>query len=186
MSNYRQGDYDPGPVWRRVAWYGVSLLLFENAIPWPRILKVTVLRAFGAEIGEGLVIKPRVRIKFPWRLSVGHATWLGEDLWIDNVAPVRVGNHVCLSQGAGLFTGNHDWSSPSFDLIEGPIEIGDGAWIGARAVVCPGTRVATMAVLSAGSVAKGTLEASGIYSGNPAERMGTRDMTSSAGEASEL
>lgn len=176
LSTYRQGDYDPGSLLRRVFWYVISLVFFENLIPWPQGLKASLLRCFGAEVGTGLVIKPRVRIKFPWKLRIGEHTWLGEDLWIDNVAPVRLGSHVCLSQGVALFTGNHDRSLPSFDLIEGPIRIDDGAWIGARAMLCPGTVVETLAVLNAGGVGKGRLEASGIYGGNPAERIGTREI----------
>ena len=174
LSIYTRGDYDPGSWFRRALWYGLSLAFFESALPWPRPFKRGLLRAFGALVGEGVVIKPRVRIKYPWLLSVGDHSWIGEEVWIDNLAPVNLGDHVCLSQGAFLLTGNHDRHSTSFDLRMSPIEIDNGAWIGARAVVCPGVRMESHAVLNAGAVAKGRLETDGIYEGNPAKRIGTR------------
>jgi putative colanic acid biosynthesis acetyltransferase WcaF len=176
LSNYSRGDYHPGPLWRRAGWYLVSLAVVECALPWPTGLKMAVLRLFGADLGEGVVLKPRLRIKYPWLLSVGDHAWLGEEVWIDNLAMVRIGSHACLSQGATVLTGNHNRTSPAFDLRLGPVEIGEGAWIGAKAVVCPGTTVGSHAVLHAGSVAKGTLEADGIYEGNPAARIGIREI----------
>ena len=91
-------------------------LLRSWLIPFSRV-KVVVLRTFGASIGRGVRIKPGVKVKFPWRLTVGHHCWLGEDLWIDNLAEVRIGAHCCLSQGVYLCTGSHDWSRDTFDLI---------------------------------------------------------------------
>lgn len=176
LSSYSRGDYDPGPRWLRVLWYLVSLVCIECALPWPVGLKRAVLRFFGADLGDGVVLKPRLRIKYPWFLTVGDHAWLGEEVWIDNLAPVRIGSHACLSQGACILTGNHDRTSPGFDLLLAPVEIGDGAWIGAKAVVCPGTKVGSHAVLHAGSVAKGILEADGIHEGNPATRIGRREI----------
>lgn len=176
LSHYQRGDYDPGPPVLRALWYGMSLLFLDTPLPWPYRLKAAILRAFGATVGTGAVLKPRLRIKYPWLLTMGDHCWLGEEVWIDNLAAVRIGNHVCLSQGACVLTGNHDRSSPTFDLRLAPVEIADGAWIGARALVCPGARVGALAMLQAGAVAKGGVEAGGIYEGNPAVRVGTREI----------
>lgn len=174
LSAYTTGAYDPGPWGCRVLWYVVSRVVFDTGIPWPSGVKAGVLRAFGAKVGEGVVIKPKVRIKAPWLFSVGDHAWIGEGAWIENVAPVSVGAHACLSQGAFVVSGNHDWSSRTFDLRLDPIEIGNGAWVGSKAIVCPGVTIESHAVLQAGSVGKGTLEANGIYEGNPAVRVGVR------------
>lgn len=136
--------------------------------------RVGLLRAFGARIGPCCRLKPGLRVKFPWRLQVGQACWLAEDAWIDNLAPVILGDRVCLSQGTYLCTGNHDFRSPGFDLILGPITIGSDAWIGARAVLAPGTRVGPGAVVALAAVVSGEVPAGAILRGNPAIVVGQR------------
>lgn len=128
-----------------------------------------LLKAFGAKIGTGVIIKPKVRIKFPWRLEIGDHSWIGEDAWIDNLALVKIGSNACISQGAYLCTGSHDWSSPTFDLIVKPITIADGAWVAAKSTVGPGVTVGEGAVLGLGSTTSKDLDPWSIYSGAPAE-----------------
>ncbi len=135
-----------------------------------------LLRLFGARIGPGVVIKPGVRVKYPWLLEIGDHSWIGEDAWIDNLTTVAVGAHVCISQGAYLCTGNHDWSDPAFGLIVGAITLHAGSWVGAQCIICPNTILETGAIVTAGSVATGVLEQMGIYAGNPAIKVKTRVM----------
>ena len=99
---------------------------------------------------------------------MGDWTWIGEGVWIDNLADVNIGNHVCISQGAMLLTGNHNYRSESFDLMVEPIVLEEGSWIGARSTVCPGVTCKSHSVLAVGSIATTTLEAYTIYQGNPA------------------
>ncbi|MDJ0922060.1 MAG: WcaF family extracellular polysaccharide biosynthesis acetyltransferase [Henriciella sp.] len=151
-----------------LVWIVVSVLLFRSPLPgsgWRRSL----LRLFGAKISDGVVIKPNVRIKFPWRLSVGAHSWIGEDVWIDNLAMVTIGESACLSQAAYLCTGSHDWAIESFDLITEPITLEDKSWVAAKAVVAPGVTIKEGAVLALGSVAHKDLEPWTVYVGNPAE-----------------
>ena len=136
--------------------------------------RVQLLRAFGSRIGNGCRLKPGLRVKFPWRLAVGHHCWLAEDAWIDNLAPVTLGDRVCLSQGAYLCTGNHDFRSPGFDLRLGPITIGSDAWIAARAVLAPNAQIGPGAVVALGAVVSGTVPAGAIVRGNPAVVVGQR------------
>jgi putative colanic acid biosynthesis acetyltransferase WcaF len=131
-------------------------------------VRSSLLRLFGAKIGVNMYMKPGVRVKFPWYLSVGDHCWIGEDVWIDNLAPVTIGSHVCVSQGAYLCTGNHDWSKPNLKLFTRPIQLERGCWVGAKALVGPGVTVKEGAILTAGGVATKDLQAFGIYSGNPA------------------
>ena len=139
-------------------------------------MKVWILRRFGAKIGQSVRIKPGVRIKFPWRLTVGDHVWIGENAWIDNLAPVTIESHVCLSQEVYLCTGNHDWSDPNFQLITAEIYIEKSSWIAARAVIGPGVRVSQGAILALGSVTGCSLEAMTIYAGNPAQPIKKRTL----------
>jgi putative colanic acid biosynthesis acetyltransferase WcaF len=138
-------------------------------------MKIALLRIFGARIGRGVVAKPGINVKHPWFMTVGDNCWIGENVWFDNTfAPITIGSNVCLSQGVYLCTGNHDWTDPAFGLIERPLTIEDGAWIGAQARVLPGAYIATNVVISGGSVISKPTEADTIYSGNPAIAVKTR------------
>jgi len=152
----------------RALWYFIGSPLVESAWLPVSSSKAGLLRLFGARIGKGVYIKPRVRVKYPWYLTVGDHCWLGEDLWIDNLAQVTIGSNVCVSQGAYLCTGNHDWTTPDMKLFRRPIALQDGSWVGAKAVVCPGVVVGTGAVVTAASVATKDVPEFEIWSGNPA------------------
>ena len=177
LSSYRNTWYQPGSYLRRGIWYLVNLLFFRPSFLPFYGLKRFLLRLFGAAIGKGLIVKPGVQIKYPWLLQTGDHCWIGEKVWIDNLAMVTLGNHVCISQEAYLFCGNHDYTKSTFDLVVTPIMIADGAWIGARAVVCPGVVVGSHAVLAVGSVATQSLQPFGIYQGNPAVEIKKRKIS---------
>ncbi len=169
LGNYALRQYDPGAsALKRTGWYIINALIFDSWLcPCSRI-KITLLRLFGAKVGDGVVIKPRVNIKHPWRLIVGDYVWIGEGVWIDNLARVVVGSNVCISQGALLLTGSHDYKNLTFQLILGEIHLSDGVWIAAKVVVCPGVRCARNAVVTVGSVLRKDAEVAGVYAGNPA------------------
>jgi putative colanic acid biosynthesis acetyltransferase WcaF len=175
LQRYSVGDFRPGrPLLICILWVILQPLLLSSWLPgsWHRRL---LLYVFGAQIGVGVVIKPRVRVKFPWRLKVGDYTWIGEDVWIDNLADVKIGSNCCLSQGVYLCTGSHDWSRKSFDLIHRSIVIEDGVWIAARASVGPGVRIREGVVLAFGSVATSNLVPWSIYAGNPVKLIRSRN-----------
>ena len=177
LKKFNNSWYNPGAsLIKRTSWYFANVLFFLN--PWnpSSYLKVVLLRLFGAKIGSGVIIKPAINIKYPWLLEVGNDVWIGENVWIDNLAKVTVGNDVCLSQGAMLLTGNHNYKKESFDLILGEIKLGDGCWIGAKAVVCPGVSCASHSILAVGSVANKDLQEFGIYQGNPAVLIRKREI----------
>lgn len=164
-----QSDYETGrSLAVRVAWFAIGSPLLRCAILPSSSFRVALLRWFGASIGKGAVIKPGVRVKFPWKLRMGSHCWVGEDCWIDNLAVVTLGNNVCLSQGVYLCTGSHDWKDPSFGLITRSIRVDDGAWVAARASVGPGATIAEHAVAGFGSVVTGYIPPYEIHSGNPA------------------
>ena len=170
LSTFSPDDFDKGAgIIKQTLWYFVNALLVRASWNPFMGIKIALLKAFGAKIGKGLVIKNNVCIKFPWKLTLGDNVWLGESCWIDNLDRVTIGSNVCISQGALLLTGNHDYTLSTFDYRNAPILIEDGAWIGAKAVVCPGVTVRPHAILTVGSIATKEMEAYGIYQGNPAK-----------------
>jgi putative colanic acid biosynthesis acetyltransferase WcaF len=177
LSKFQNGNYFPGPKWKIICWYIFSIIFFSSVIPWPYELKRSILVLFGARVGKGLVIKPRVRIKYPWFLLVGENCWIGESVWIDNMKNVSLGDNVCLSQGAGILTGNHDYSSTDFAFRIDSIVLESGVWICAGAIVCPGVTCRSHSILTVSSVASKTLEEWGVYTGNPATWVRKRNIS---------
>ena len=176
LSKYNNSFYNQGSFLKRTTWYFVNLFILKSGIFPFYSLKTFLLRLFGAKIGKGVVIKPHVNIKYPWLLEINDYCWIGENVWIDNLDQVSIGSNVCVSQGALLLCGNHNFSKPQFDLIVKPIILEDGAWVVAMSVVCGGVTLHSHSVLSVSSVATSSLEAYGIYRGNPALKVKTRNI----------
>lgn len=153
---------------KQIAWYIISLFFFQNSLLIPTSLKSKLLRLFGATIGKNVNFKPSIQIKYPWKLSIGDNSWIGEDVWIDNLEPVVIGENCCLSQGAMILTGSHDPMKSTFDYIGLPVTLQDGVWIGAKAVVSLGVVCGSHSLLSVGSVVEKDMEPYVIYKGNPA------------------
>lgn len=179
LATFSAAGFDKGAgLLKQTAWYFVNALIVRAS--WNPFMgvKIALLRLFGAKIGRGLIIKNNVNIKFPWKLTIGDDCWIGEGVWIDNLDSVTIGNDVCISQGAMLLTGNHDYTQSSMPYRNAPIRIADGAWIGAKAIVCPGISVGTHAILTVGSIATKDMQPSTIYQGNPAKEIRKRNMKS--------
>lgn len=164
LDQFSNDDFDRGAsLLKEMAWIVLSGLLVASWVPGSR-WRVTLLRAFGANIGSGVVIKPGVQVKFPWRLSLDDHVWIGEKVWIDNLAHVTIGDNCCLSQGAYLCTGSHDWSDPVFGLVTRPIVLEGECWVGAKACLAPGAVMERGAVLAMGAIGRGRLTGWQVHS----------------------
>ena len=170
LSRYDNSDFSRGaPTWREALWLGVRGVFFQTWVPWPSALRVRLLRAFGARVGCGVVVRAGVSVSFPWRLSVGDFVWLGEEVGILSLAEVVIESHVCISQRAYLCTGSHDYRREDFKLVTRPITVRTGSWIAAAAFVAPGVEIGAGAVVAAGSVVTRDVPAGTLVRGNPAE-----------------
>ncbi|HTH48191.1 MAG TPA: WcaF family extracellular polysaccharide biosynthesis acetyltransferase [Candidatus Limnocylindria bacterium] len=174
QSRTRNDLFDPArgfargrPGWMFGLWYLVKCVFFLSPLPWPGAWRTLLLRRFGAKVGAGVRWKPRVNIHFPWKLTVGDHTWVGEEVCIYNFEPVTIGAHCCLSQRAFLCAGNHDYRRPDMAYRNAPITLEDGVWIGAQSFVAPGLTIGTDVVVTAGSVVTRDLPAGMICQGNP-------------------
>jgi putative colanic acid biosynthesis acetyltransferase WcaF len=130
-------------------WLLVSGTIFMR---WwcPASVRVAILRAFGAEVGTKVLIRHRVRIHWPWKLTVRDNSWIGEGAWLLNLEPIHIGSNVCISQEVLLCTGSHDRRSPTFEFDNAAISVGDSSWVAARATVLRGVTIGAGAVVGAG------------------------------------
>ncbi|MCB1204041.1 MAG: WcaF family extracellular polysaccharide biosynthesis acetyltransferase [Verrucomicrobiae bacterium] len=171
LSRFDNTTFDRGASRvKETMWWFVRSFLFAPWFPVPSAFKVTALRAFGARVGRGVVIRSRVNITFPWRVEIGDQVWIGDDVLILSLDQVTIGSNVCLSQRSFLCTGSHDFSKDTFDLMTRPITIGESCWIGAQCFVAPGADLPAGTRYSAGSVVKGT-----AFSEKEAEGSRTRE-----------
>ncbi|MBA4316357.1 MAG: colanic acid biosynthesis acetyltransferase WcaF [Alcaligenaceae bacterium] len=174
LKSFRNQEFDRGvSKLVELAWVVSQSVLFDSFLPgsWWR---AKLLTWFGARVGRGVVIKPGVRIKFPWKLTIGDDCWIGEGVWIDNLDFVVLFEDTCISQGVYLCTGSHDWSKESFDLITKPIVIGPCAWVGAFCKVAPGVQIAFGSVCVMGSVVTRSTGEWEIWGGHPFEKIKSR------------
>ncbi len=179
LNQYDTRNYSIGApfivafFWHIFGYYFIKNRTLDGHI-YGRKLKVSILRIFGAKIGKDVLIRADVKIKLPWRLHIGDYVWIGENVWIDNSHTITIGDNVCISQGAYLCTGNHDWTDTSFKVKLGEINIADGAWIGANAVIGPNVNVGEGAILTLASVTSKNLDPMYIYTGHPAQKVKKR------------
>jgi putative colanic acid biosynthesis acetyltransferase WcaF len=167
-ANRSARKYDPAELIRRVLW-GIGAVVFR----WtPRLLygvRNGLLRLFGAEVGPNVRIHPRATIYFPWNLTIGDWSSVGEDALIYNLGPVTIGEQVTISQRTHLCAGTHDATDPAMPLQKPPINVGNQAWVCADAFVGPGVTIGDGVVIGARSVVVDDIDEWTVVAGNPAE-----------------
>jgi putative colanic acid biosynthesis acetyltransferase WcaF len=154
-------------------WAIVELLLVTNAWQISSALRIRALRLFGAEIGRGVIFRPRTRVKFPWKLHIGDRSWIGEGVWFHNQDHIYIGEDVVLSQETFLTTGSHAHRR-NMALITRPITIEAGAWVTSRAVILGGAHIGRSALVRPMTIVDGYVPPNSIVSGHRAEIVGTR------------
>lgn len=156
-------------------WWFVRYFFF---LPSPQFLywwRNFLLKLFGAKIGERVKIRPSAIITYPWKLSIGDYSWIGDDVKIYNLDMIIIGKNSVISQETYLCTGSHNYKSYKFDITSKPIHIEDGVWIASRCFVHPGVKIKKNCVISALSNLKKTTKANYIYSGSPAKAVKKRE-----------
>jgi len=167
--------FDRGrPRWIEALWVIIRAGFFMSSLPWPMSLKRRLLILFGAKIGQGFYIRPRVCIHFPWKLEVGNYCWIGDDCGLLNLEPIKIGDHVAIAHRVYLATGNHDYTDPCMSYRNRPIVIENGVWVASCAFIGPGVVIGEHAIIAAGAVVTKSVAPWKIMKGNPAVEVGTR------------
>lgn len=150
-------------------WWIVQATLFgcspQFMYGWRRFL----LRMFGAKIGKRVIIRPTVRVTFPWNLEIGDDVWVGDEVRLYTLGFISIGHDAVVSQRSYLCTGTHDYSKVTFDIYALPIFIGSEVWIATDVFVGPGVSVGRGAVVGARSSVFQNLPEKMICIGAPAK-----------------
>jgi putative colanic acid biosynthesis acetyltransferase WcaF len=170
------GGYRGRPAWFVQLWWCFDALFVR---PSPQVFyswRRFALRMFGAKIGRNVLIRPGVRVIFPWKMEIGDHCWVGDDATLYNIAEITIGENSVVSQDAYLCTGTHDHCDASFPLVASPITVESECWIAARAFIGPGVRIGRGAVVGACSVVLSEVPTATIVAGVPARAVGQRNV----------
>lgn len=172
------GQLDRGrPLWIEVLWRITSVFFFLSTWPWPSAFKRSLLRLFGANVGVGFIIRPRVNIHFPWKLSVGKYCWIGDGCEILNLENVTLEDHVALAHQVYIAAGSHNVKSYTMAYDNKPVRIKCSTWVASRAFIAAGVTVGSNCVVAACSVVVRDVPDNRIVAGNPAKEIGRRQIT---------
>ncbi|MEF9891154.1 MULTISPECIES: colanic acid biosynthesis acetyltransferase WcaF [Citrobacter] len=162
------GGFRGGGVIKVQLWWAVQATLFRWS---PQVMyrwRAFLLRMFGAKIGKNVVIRPSVKITYPWKLTLGDYAWVGDDAVLYTLGDITIGAHAVISQKSYLCTGSHDYASQHFDINATPIVVGDKCWLATDVFVAPGVTIGDGTVVGARSSVFKSLPANVVCRGNPA------------------
>lgn len=152
LDAFRGDGYEKGRgLVTQILWFWTQNVIFRK---WwlPHQLRPHILRLFGAEVGRKVLIRHDVRVHWPWKLSIGDSSWIGEGAWLMTLEPIAIGRNVCISQEARIVSGSHDHRSPTFEFDNGMVIIEDNCWIATGACVLRGVRIGAGTVVAGRSL----------------------------------
>ena len=163
------------PGWYTQLWWIIEALFFRTSpqcmYGWRRFL----LRSFGAKVGKAVIIRSTVRTQFPWRVSIGDYSWIGDDVVLYSLDKIHIGNHVVVSQKSYLCTGSHDYFRQDFPMNCLPIVLEDECWLATDVYVAPGVTIGKGTVVGARSSVFKSLPEGMVCMGSPAMAVRKRD-----------
>lgn len=107
-------------------------------------------------------------------IEIGNNCVINRQCYLDGRQGIKIGNNVNVSFQACLLSLHHDVHQPEFPAVGAPVQIGDHAWIGARAVILPGVTIGEGAVVASGAVVRKDVPSYTIVGGVPAKKIGER------------
>lgn len=155
------------PGWYVQLWWIVEAVLFR---PTPQFMygwRRFLLRSFGAKIGKGVILRPSMHTQFPWKVTIGDYSWIGDDVVLYSLGPIQIGDNVVVSQKSYLCTGSHDYAKSDFPIFHQPIVIENECWLATDVFVGPGVTIGAGTVVGARSSVFKSLPANKVCIGSP-------------------
>lgn len=162
------------PAWFVQLWWIVQATAFAWSPQFMYGYRRWLLRRFGARVGRGVIVRPTVRVQFPWKVDLGDYCWIGDDVGLYSLGPITVGAHAVVSQRSYLCTGSHDAADPTFPIYAEPIHVAPECWIATDVYVGPGVSIGRGTVVGARSSVYKDLPPGQICLGNPARAVRPR------------
>jgi putative colanic acid biosynthesis acetyltransferase WcaF len=150
-------------------WWMIDFFFFKLSpqimYGWRRFL----LRLFGAKIGKGVIIRPSATVTYPWKVSIGDHSWIGDDVVLYSLGEIEIGSNAVISQKSYLCAGSHDYDKEDFPIWGKKITIEDECWLATDVYVAPGITIGKGTVVGARSSVFKDLPAGKVCVGSPAK-----------------
>lgn len=163
LRQYDQSNFDRGrSKWLIILWWFVQAIAFPLSLHNLNGFRAWLLRLFGAQIGQGIIIRPTARFTYPWKIAIGDYSWIGDNVILYSVDQIQIGSHCVISQESYLCTASHNIHDQAFGLITAPIQIGNGTWIATDCFIAGGVVIGANSVIGARS---------GVFKNIPAQQV---------------
>ncbi|WP_017295109.1 WcaF family extracellular polysaccharide biosynthesis acetyltransferase [Geminocystis herdmanii] len=177
LSQYNS-KFDRGkPQWMIFLWWLIEGVIFPLTPHNLNGFRSSLLRLFGAKIGKGVVIRPTVKIYFPWKVEIGDYSWVGDQVYLYSLDYIKIGCHTVISQKSYLCTGSHNFDDVKFPLITNPITIGNGVWIATDCFIAPDVKIGANTLIGARSSVFKSISSESIAWGNPCKPRQSRNFS---------
>jgi putative colanic acid biosynthesis acetyltransferase WcaF len=175
LSQFRlPSNFRGRPAWYVQLWWVVQATLFATSpqfmYGWRRFL----VRLFGMKVGRRVLLRPSVKVTYPWKVSIGDYSWVGDDVVLYSLGEIEIGSNAVISQRSYLCAAGHDYQSPGFDIFDSKVTVGDQAWVAADVFVGPGVTIGPGAVVGARSSVFRDLPQGMLCMGSPARPVAPR------------
>lgn len=160
-------------------WWMVQATLFRWSPQFMYGFRATLLRAFGAKVGSGVVIRPSVTVTYPWKVSIGDYAWVGDDVVLYSLGEIEIGANAVVSQRSYLCAADHDYCQVDFPIQAKKVTVGQQAWLAADVFVAPGVTIGEGAVIGARSSVFKDMPAGMVCMGSPCVPLKKRETVAS-------
>lgn len=164
------------PSWYVQLWWVVYAVFFK---PSPQVLygwRRFLLRCFGAKVGKKVIIRPSAQITYPWKVSIGDYSWIGDDVVLYSLGNISIGSNSVISQRSYICTGSHDYNTIDFKIYAKDITIQDHCWVATDVFVSSGVTIKSGTVVGARSTVLKDLDSNSVYVGSPAKFIKKRSL----------
>lgn len=158
-------------------WWLVQATLFSMSPQFMYGWRCFLLRLFGAKVGEGVIIRPSATITYPWKVSIGDHSWIGDNVDLYSLGDIEIGANVVISQRSYLCTASHDYTKEEFPIWSKKITIEGECWLATDVYVAPGITIGKGSVVGARSSVFKDLPGGMVCVGSPAKPIKKRTMS---------
>jgi putative colanic acid biosynthesis acetyltransferase WcaF len=176
LKNYKTPkDFRGKSKWTVQLWWFIYAIFFK---PSPQVMygwRRFLLRSFGANIGKKVIIRPTAQITYPWKITIGDYSWIGDEVVLYSLGEIKIGSNTVISQRSYICTGSHHYNSENFDIYSQKIIIGDKCWLATDVYVAPSINIGDSTIVGARSSVFSDLPANKVCFGSPAKPIKDRN-----------